>query len=65
MERAARDRLLTPGEVARLFSVTPKTIARWHDAGALPAVRTPGGHRRFAARDVAALAEVLVEVGGG
>lgn len=32
--------LLTPGEVASLFRVTPKTITRWAEAGKLPAIRT-------------------------
>ena len=41
------DRLLTPGEVAELFAVDPKTVTRWARTGRLPAIRTPGGHRRF------------------
>lgn len=39
--------LLTPGEVARLFGVDPKTVSRWADAGKLDALRTLGGHRRY------------------
>ncbi len=46
------DALLTPGEVALLFRVTPKTVTRWAEAGKLAAVRTLGGHRRFRVRDV-------------
>ena len=42
-----RDRLLTPGEVAVLFRVDPKTVTRWAEAGRLPCLKTPGGHRRF------------------
>lgn len=41
------DRLLTPAEVAALFRVDPKTVTRWAATGRLPAVRTPGGHRRY------------------
>lgn len=41
------DRLLTPGEVAKLFRVDPKTVTRWAAAGRIASVRTPGGHRRF------------------
>ncbi|HEY9413237.1 MAG TPA: BldC family transcriptional regulator [Pseudonocardia sp.] len=41
------DRLLTPGEVAALFRVDPKTVTRWARAGRLPCVRTPGGHTRY------------------
>ena len=43
----ARDRLLTPGEVASLFRVDPKTVTRWAAAGRINSIRTPGGHRRF------------------
>jgi excisionase family DNA binding protein len=46
------DALLTPGEVARLFRVNPKTVTRWARAGKLTAVRTLGGHRRFRASEV-------------
>jgi excisionase family DNA binding protein len=42
-----RDRLLTPGEVASLFRVDPKTVTRWAAAGRINSIRTPGGHRRF------------------
>jgi excisionase family DNA binding protein len=43
----ARDRLLTPGEVATLFRVDPKTVTRWAASGRINSLRTPGGHRRF------------------
>lgn len=46
------DRLLTPGEVAALFRVNPKTVTRWARAGKLHAIRTLGGHRRFLASEV-------------
>lgn len=55
--------LLTPREVAALFSVTPKTIARWNDAGLLASVRTRGGHRRYPADAVHELREFLQGVG--
>ncbi len=44
--------LLTPGEVAVMFRVSPKTVTRWARAGKIPAIRTVGGHRRFRASDV-------------
>lgn len=44
--------LLTPGEVARLFGVDPKTVTRWAAAGKLEALRTLGGHRRYRAAEV-------------
>lgn len=49
------EQLLTPGQVARLFGVDPKTVSRWADAGKLVAMRTLGGHRRYRAREVEAL----------
>ncbi len=47
--------LLTPSEVADLFGVGPKTVARWSKAGKLPAQLTVGGHRRYRESDVRAL----------
>lgn len=41
--------LLTPGEVAELFRVDPKTVTRWTN---LPSCKTPGGHRRYYKEDV-------------
>lgn len=49
------EELLTPGEVARLFAVDPKTVTRWARTGRLTAVRTLGGHRRYPATQVYAL----------
>ena len=51
------DRLLTPGEVAALFRVDPKTVPRWAAAGRIGSIRTPGGHRRFRESEVRALLE--------
>lgn len=51
------DKLLTPGEVAALFRVDPKTVTRWAAAGRLGSIRTPGGHRRFRESEVRALLE--------
>jgi excisionase family DNA binding protein len=44
--------LLTPSEVARLFRVDPKTVARWAKAGRITSIRTPGRHRRFRVGEV-------------
>lgn len=49
------ERLLTPGEVASLFRVDPKTVTRWAAAGRISSIRTPGGHRRFRESEVHAL----------
>ncbi|MEI2765245.1 MAG: BldC family transcriptional regulator [Dermatophilaceae bacterium] len=46
------DKLLTPGEVAALFRVDPKTVTRWAKAGKLTAIRTLGGHRRYRTSEV-------------
>jgi len=44
--------LLTAGEAARRLGVSPITIQRWVDAGALQARRTAGGHRRIPMSDI-------------
>ncbi len=54
-----RERLMTPGEVAALFRVDPKTVTRWAAAGRIHSIRTPGGHRRFLESEVQALLEEL------
>ncbi|HEX2028205.1 MAG TPA: BldC family transcriptional regulator [Nitriliruptorales bacterium] len=46
------EELLTPGQVARLFGVNPKTVTRWAEAGHLTPVRTLGGHRRYRSSEV-------------
>lgn len=51
------DELLTPGEVAKLFGVDPKTVTRWASAGKLTPQRTLGGHRRYRSTEVYALLE--------
>jgi excisionase family DNA binding protein len=43
---------MTPAEVASAFGVDTQTVTRWARSGKLESVRTLGGHRRFAARDV-------------
>jgi excisionase family DNA binding protein len=50
-----QDVLMTPAEVAALFRVSPKTVARWSRAGRLTAVKTLGGHRRFRSDEVETL----------
>ena len=46
------DQLLSPGEVAILFRVDPKTVSRWANQNLIASVRTLGGHRRFRADEV-------------
>ena len=59
-----KDRLLTPGEVAALFRVDPKTVTRWAAAGKIDSIRTPGGHRRFRESTVRTLLTEGFETGG-
>lgn len=46
--------LMTPGEVAVMLRVDPKTVTRWAAANPpkIRSIRTPGGHRRFYTEDV-------------
>lgn len=48
----APEKLLTPGEVAQMFRVDPKTVTRWASAGKIGSIKTPGGHRRFRESEV-------------
>jgi excisionase family DNA binding protein len=48
---------LTLTEAGALLGVHPTTLRRWTDAGEVPCFRTPGGHRRFRAADLAAWME--------
>ena len=52
---AVQPEILTPGEVALLLRVGPKTVSRWATAGRLRSIRTPGGHRRFMRADIDAI----------
>lgn len=49
--------LMTPGEVAKIFRVDPKTVTRWAAAGRLRHTRTPGGHVRFYRAEIMEMAE--------
>lgn len=48
---------LTLGEAAEALSVHPSTLRRWANNGDIPVMVTPGGHRRFAATDIARFAQ--------
>lgn len=66
------DDLLTPGELAALFRVDPKTASRWAGAGRIPdiegesrpsVIRTPGGHIRVRYHVVRLILEGKIEMG--
>ncbi len=59
----APGKLLTPGEVAEIFRVDPKTVTRWASSGRLPSLLTPGGHRRFWESDVLRLLKGMAPKG--
>lgn len=43
------------GEAATILGVSVKTIRNWEAKGAISAIRSPGGQRRFRRTDVEAL----------
>ena len=48
--------MLTTGDVARIFNVSPQTIRRWSERGIIKTYRVgPRGDRRFSREDVAVL----------
>ena len=60
MARASADAAyLTPGEVARILGVSPKTVNRWANDGRIPCAVTLGGHRRFRADVIRGVAESM------
>jgi len=54
-----RAMMLSMGQATRILGVTPITARRWAEAGLLPCVRTPGGHRRVAREDVIELSRAV------
>jgi len=51
----SNEKMLTPAQVAGIFSVDAKTVTRWAQAGKLTSIRTLGGHRRYMESEVRAL----------
>ena len=49
-----KDRLYSPAQLAPILGVSESTLKRWVDAGHLRGVKSPGGHRRIALRDLLA-----------
>ena len=52
----ASELLMRPAHAAKEAGVTTHTLANYADAGNLTVRRTAGGHRRYLAREIAALA---------
>ncbi|BCX04494.1 MAG: DNA-binding protein [Candidatus Roseilinea sp.] len=48
---------LSLGDAAAYLNVHPATLRRWSDAGEIPHLLTPGGHRRYALSDLQRFAE--------
>lgn len=55
MEYDMNDRLMSSGDVAKMFRVDPKTVTRWAKQGKIKSVKTPGGHRRYFESDIMSL----------
>ncbi len=53
--------LLRTSDVALLFQVSERTVAEWARRGRIPAVRTPGGHRRYPANEIRALLDQMAQ----
>ncbi len=52
-------RFLRTSDVAALFQVSERTVAEWARRGRIPAVRTPGGHRRYPANEIRSLLDQM------
>jgi excisionase family DNA binding protein len=50
--RAQDSDWLTLGQAASFLGVAQSTIRKWTDQGTLPAIKTPGGHRRYRRADL-------------
>lgn len=61
---APEDHLLTPGDVARLFRVDPRTVGRWANQGIIHPIFTLGRRRRFLQSEVKAFWEEQTQGGG-
>jgi excisionase family DNA binding protein len=56
---------MTSAEVARMAGVGTTAVKRWADSGALPCLKTAGGHRRFRRQDVERLMQSGAPAGEG
>ena len=63
--REATRQYLTRSDVARLFEVSPATVARWTREGKLPFILTLGGQRRYLQAQISDLVRRSRESAGG
>ena len=49
--------IMTPNQVAEMLMVSPAAVRQWAAKGQIPAMTTPGGHRRFRLQDVIEFAQ--------
>jgi excisionase family DNA binding protein len=61
VRRLETEHLLTPGEVAVMFRVEPKTVSRWAKTGKLSYIKTLGGHRRYREAEIRGLLSKIAE----
>jgi excisionase family DNA binding protein len=54
---AGAEPLLSPAEVAEMFRVDAKTVARWARSGRITSIRTLGGHRRYREAEILEIIE--------
>jgi len=55
--------LLQTTEVARRLQVSARTVLAWAQAGKLPSILTPGGHRRYPAQGVEQVLQIMQAAG--
>jgi excisionase family DNA binding protein len=55
--------LLRTTEVARRLQVSARTVLAWAQAGKLPSILTPGGHRRYPAQGVERVLATMTAAG--
>jgi excisionase family DNA binding protein len=47
--------LLRTDEVCRRYGFKDRTVLFWAETGQIPSIKTPGGHRRYPARELDAV----------
>lgn len=52
-KRIANAAFLSSGQVAEALMVSEATVKRWSDDGVIACIRSPGGHRKYTAANVA------------